>query len=425
MNQLPLIHHFEPEAPLLYGPDGAPVSQATFVAQAVKLAKDWPDAPSVINLCEDRYEFLLALVASTLRGAISLLPPSRGAEHLTSIRRLHPEAQTIGKLTPPEVAPWRQEPPNLPADLPLFKAFTSGSTGTPKANVKTWGGLAQTIMGSSRALGLSGQRVNLLATVPTQHMYGLETVGLMPLLGLATGSIQRPFYPADIADALASLPAPRVLVTTPVHLRSLASSSVAMPRLAAVISATAPLEQALAARAEAVLNAPVREIYGCSETASIATRRTVEGPTWSLYDGVEIRFSGDAGTVYSPALAQPFVLPDRLEPAGGNQFRLLGRRGDLINVAGKRCSLTELTRTLLSIPGVEDGVVFLPSDDAKRPAALVVAPRLSDGELRKALLGRVDAVFLPRPLRRVARLPRNEVGKLPRTSLVASLETAP
>lgn len=422
MNRLPLIYRFDPEAPLLYRDDGAPVTQAVFVAQAVALSRQWTSAKAIINLCENRYHFLLALVAASLRDTVSLLPPSRGAEHLAAIRNAYPDALTVGELTPPDVTPWQGEPPRLPAELPLMKVFTSGSTGAPKPNVKTWGGLAQTITGSSRALGLSGARASLLATVPTQHMYGLETVGLMPLLGNAAGSIQRPFYPADIAQALTLLPAPRVLVTTPVHLRALAGARIAMPELSGIISATAPLDHELALAAESALGAPVREIYGCSETASIAARRTADGPDWTLYDGVEIRFEGDSGTVYSPALARPFMLPDRIQPVGDNRFRLLGRRGDLVNVAGKRCSLSELTRTLLSIPGVEDGVVFLPTEDARRPAALVVAPRLSDGALRRELLNRIDAVFLPRPLRRIPRLPRNEVGKLPHARLLASLE---
>ena len=41
-------------------------------------------------------------------------------------------------------------------------------------------------------------------------------------------------------------------------------------------------------------------------------------------------------------------------------------------------------------------------------------------DLREA----VDAAFLPRPLRKVARLPRNETGKLPRSALLELLRGA-
>jgi hypothetical protein len=49
------------------------------------------------------------------------------------------------------------------------------------------------------------------------------------LLALISGNAfvaERPFYPADIATTLSSVPQPRALVTTPVHLRTLLASAV-------------------------------------------------------------------------------------------------------------------------------------------------------------------------------------------------------
>ena len=56
-----------------------------------------------------------------------------------------------------------------------------------------------------------------------------------------------------------------------------------------------------------------------------------------------------------------------------------------------------------------------------RIAAVVVAPQLDDQTLLAALRALVDPVFLPRPLLRVAALPRNETGKLTRAALLALL----
>jgi acyl-coenzyme A synthetase/AMP-(fatty) acid ligase len=50
-------------------------------------------------------------------------------------------------------------------------------------------------------------------------------------------------------------------------------------------------------------------------------------------------------------------------------------------------------------------------------AACVVAPSLDAARLLTALRERIDAVFLPRPLLFVRRLPRNSTGKLPLSSL--------
>ena len=56
-----------------------------------------------------------------------------------------------------------------------------------------------------------------------------------------------------------------------------------------------------------------------------------------------------------------------------------------------------------------------------RIVALVVAPSLGEADILAALRRAIDPVFLPRPLRRVDALPRNETGKLPRAALDALL----
>jgi len=102
-----------------------------------------------------------------------------------------------------------------------------------------------------------------------------------------------------------------------------------------------------------------------------------------------------------------------------------GRSSDMIEVAGKRASVTDLTKRLLAIPGVQEAAVFQPDDDAagtiRRVAALVVAPNLMAREVLDQLASGVDSAFLPRPLLIVDQLPRNELGKLPRENLLKVL----
>jgi acyl-coenzyme A synthetase/AMP-(fatty) acid ligase len=113
---------------------------------------------------------------------------------------------------------------------------------------------------------------------------------------------------------------------------------------------------------------------------------------------------------------------------------LRGRNVDMIEIAGKRASLSDLTRRLLDIPGVRDAVVFQPSDAeaeaqgvgrVHRVAAAVVAPDLSASDILGAMARSVDPAFLPRPLLLVPELPRNEVGKTGRAQLLALLRQAP
>src|SRR5690606_17799879 len=102
---------------------------------------------------------------------------------------------------------------------------------------------------------------HVVATVPPQHMYGMEMSVLLPLVGGVAVHEARPFFPVDIAAALAAAPLPPLLVTTPVHLRALVESGVALPTLAGIVVSTAPLPHALARAAEAACGCEVRELF--------------------------------------------------------------------------------------------------------------------------------------------------------------------
>jgi acyl-coenzyme A synthetase/AMP-(fatty) acid ligase len=129
--------------------------------------------------------------------------------------------------------------------------------------------------------------------------------------------------------------------------------------------------------------------------------------------------------VHAAHFAASTLLQDIVELLPEDRFRLCGRNGDLLEIAGKRASLAELNQRLLAIDGVRDGVVFQLDPDERglqRLAALVVAPTLDAARIRDALRAAVDPVFLPRPLLRVDALPRNGAGKLPRAVLLSCVK---
>src|SRR5262249_41812259 len=84
------------------------------------------------------------------------------------------------------------------------------------------------------------------------------------------------------------------------------------------------------------------------------------------------------------------------------------------------------TQQLLAIDGVRDGVFLMPDQDeatvTPRLEAIALAPGLTAAAILARLRKRIDAAFLPRPLHVVDRLPRNEVGKLPRAELLRLIE---
>jgi len=88
-------------------------------------------------------------------------------------------------------------------------------------------------------------------------------------------------------------------------------------------------------------------------------------------------------------------------------------------VAGKRASLSEINTLLQTISGVKDGV-FLPCTNSERLVVFVVS-NLSKTQILSELRQGLDPVFLPRTLVYLPRIPRNELGKLVYSDLVAKL----
>jgi acyl-coenzyme A synthetase/AMP-(fatty) acid ligase len=439
---------FAPASPLAVGDpgrvlvfDGADeVTLARFLAQVRGLAALLPAGRHAINLCENRYRFLLAFCAVAVRGQVTLLPPSRAPGVIADELRRHADSYCLGDAVLAEAPPhyWRL-PPVLPEvagaelrvddDALVAIGFTSGSTGEPRPNPKTWRSFRTSTaqnLAALRDLWPAATPPQVVATVPPQHMYGMELSVLLPLLGGVGVHADKPFFPADIAAALQAARAPRLLVTTPVHLRALVASGIALPPLAGIVSATAPLDRPLAMAAEARFDCEVREVFGSTETCVIARRRTAREDAWTPLPGVQVQPQPDGSLVHALHLATPVALADLVEVDGDGRFVLRGRQADLLEIAGKRASLGDLTRQLQAVPGVLDGVVFqLDPNEAggvRRIAALAVAPGIDETEILRALRRGIDPVFLPRPLKRVAALPRNETGKLPHAALVQLLQ---
>ena len=415
--------------------DGEAVSAGIFLADVCALAARLPPLRHAVNLCEDRYRFSVAFCAAAVAGQTNLLPGTRTPQAIAEALAAYPDSYVIAEralddlnarhFVLPRVLDNGRAAlmPALPPERVVAIAFTSGSTGVPKANPKTWGAVCASSAFNADAI-CAGAAPNIVATVPPQHMYGLELSVLLPLRSRAAIHSDHPFFPADIARALAQIPAPRLLVTTPHHLRALLRSAAVLPALDAIVTATAPLPAELARTAETRYAARVIEVFGSTETCVIAQRRTALDEPWSLYPGVTLYPQPDGTLVDAPYFSVPTLLHDIVELLPPGRFRLCGRNGDLLEIAGKRASLADLTRRLLAIPGVEDGVIFqLEADDhgVRRLAALAVAPETTAARILDALRAAVDPVFLPRPLRLVTSLPRNSAGKLPRAALLEAI----
>jgi acyl-coenzyme A synthetase/AMP-(fatty) acid ligase len=433
MKQLPLMSRGLDE--IIARHRGQTITAACFIHQARSLALSLGGYDRVINLCHDRHLFSLSFAASILAGCTTLLPANRLTETVDRLMQTHPGSliisdRDIDGLAYPCLDPTASlavqglatRTPLVDENLLAAVVFTSGSTGPSTSIPKYWKTLHASSTINAAEYGPRGPLTWAVATVPPQHMWGLETSVLLPWFGPVAVTEGQPFFAADIITAIEQLPAPRALISTPVHLRNLAESGLAMVPIDLVYSATAPLSSALAERMEATTGGRVIEVFGCSEAGCLARRDAARDEPWTLFRDFTLERVAEQFQVRADHLPGPVALLDLLHVAPDGRFRLIGRHSDLVNIAGKRASLADLTEALLAIDGVIDGVIFQPADNEHGPvsrlAALVVAPDMSAHEVRQALARQIDPAFMPRPLRLVPALPRAESGKLPRQSLV-------
>ena len=124
--------------------DGKAVSAGVFLAHVRRVASLLPDAESAVNLCEDRYAFLVAFAALLVRGQTNLLPPSRAPHAVDEAMAGHPGSYAIGELDlapapagyvrmPPltdDVVP-EQSVPTIASDAIAAIGYPRGLTGPP------------------------------------------------------------------------------------------------------------------------------------------------------------------------------------------------------------------------------------------------------------------------------------------------------
>lgn len=421
----------------------ATVSKAAFLNHVLRLSAILPSSRYVINLCDNRYVFLVTVCAAIVNRQTCLLPANKNTATQRDLAERYPSGCVVHdgvvdidpSLDSLDAASqdWSlcdtvQAMPSVPLEHLSIISFTSGSTGDSKPNLKSW----RTLQESSRInarymLPNDEQTFYQLATVPGQHMWGLETSVLLPLFANACLVDSRPLFPHDVRQALFSLPSPRTLITTPVHLRSLvaslATASVDAVKIDLTLCATAPLDQQLAIDVEAGFGCELREVYGCSEVGSMSVRRTAKTLNWTRFSGIDFTAMEDGRTrVKTDYLPASVVLEDKLRSIDADTFELIGRASDQIKIAGKRGSLADINLVVNRYEGVLDGVVFFPPQARQVPrlvALVVLKPGYIKAQLMAFLRAHLDAAFVPRPTYVVDSLPREANGKLPNASVMA------
>ncbi|WP_428356322.1 AMP-binding protein [Methyloprofundus sp.] len=404
------------------------ISRADLLAHAVALSEKLPEKNYAINLCQDRYLFIVSYLAVCIRKQISLLPSNQAPKTLHELQATYPDSYRLGDdksisdfLITYDLLEKSSNPfPLIDINRPLSISFTSGSTGKPKAITKTWREFQASAELALQRFKLKNKQITLVSTVPMQHMYGLETSLFWLLFSQMTLHNSRPFYPQDICSTLNNISTDKILISTPRHLKICSETSSHWNTIKFVLSSTAPMEKNLATHVEQSLRTPVFELFGSTETLSFASRRPAKSSLWQPYDTIHLSQKNKQFILQGGHIIKPQILDDNFSIDNQGFFTLLGRATDLIKIAGKRASLSDLNHQLTSINGVKDGI-FFPGNN-ERLSVLVVS-QLPKHAIIKQLRQSIDEVFIPRAIYSVSALPRNDMGKINKTELEQLIRT--
>ena len=132
MHGLPLVRH-DPAA-VFACRDGVRVTACEFLADATRVAAALPERRHVVNLCSDRYRFVVGFAAALLRRHTTLMPPNQTPDFLARLERAYPDLYrlTDALLDAPATAQACGALPEIPVDHVAAILFTSGSEGAPK-----------------------------------------------------------------------------------------------------------------------------------------------------------------------------------------------------------------------------------------------------------------------------------------------------
>ena len=306
---------------------------------------------------------------------------------------------------------------------------TSGSTGASKPIMRT----EESLMRDAKALvdafhELWSDRPAVVATIRPEHMYGaLWRVRAPQIAGCVVDDSV--VLSVEELCAACSRHGGRVLfVTTPSFLeKALTHPDFAGLKgcFAAIVTSGSLLRSETSLAVAEVTGVCPLEIFGSTETGTVAYRRRVDGEEWTVFPGIAASLSQDGRIVVdSPfAMERPYVMSDAVRFTDDGRFLLLGRTDRRVKILEKYVSLGEVesaieahhfvSRVRLETYGESVqrlGALVVLSEDGRATLAVSSYADLS-ARLRRDLLPSIGELGFPRRIRFVRELPVNEQGK--------------
>jgi len=386
--------------------------------------------------CKGRYAFTLVLLAAWQLERRVVLPPNQLPDTLKNLIQQHhirtslhdTDVANICLAAPPTTN-------SIALNLSFAKAqealiiYTSGSSGQPTAVHKNIGNLF-TEADVLRDTFHFEEKLPLLASVPAHHLYGLTFSIILPWVLQVPLLDTCPLHASEVVSSIQEIHA-QTLITVPVHLKALLEENIEQPPHRVIVSA-GRLDEALAKQWLQHYGVGIIEVYGSSETGILAHRQQLNDPHWHAFDQVHI-VEQDARLKASSPFIHPsegayFQSKDHIS-LEANGFILHGRDDGIVKIAGKRISLLTVEDAILSCHGVKDvAVIAVPVQGHIRDIALWAAIAVDANAIehvqaiRKHLQTRLDGAEMPRRIRLLGTLPREDHGKLQRDKLLEVFE---
>lgn len=342
-------------------------------------------------------------------------------------------------------------------EQPVLIQYTVGTTGTPKGAVLSHRNLIANVLQLKHRLPdtlRAGEEI-AIAPLPLYHIYGfLLNCLVMPVLGAQVVLITNP---RDIHGLVNELGKWDFTVFSGINTlfvslcRNSLFNQLDMTRLKLTLSGGMALTRSVSDEWESVTGCQIIQGYGLTEASPVVA---IEEPHNSRYGSVgkplpltEVRIvgeqgedlcSGETGELYvrgpqvmSGYLTDESPIPDsegwlatgdiaRLLDDG--TLRIVDRKKDIINISGFPVYPNELENTITSHPDVvECAVVGLPDEACGEVIKLFVVTsnrRLSVKQVREYCRERLTSYKVPRLVEFRTHLPKSNVGKVLRRSLL-------
>lgn len=335
--------------------------------------------------------------------------------------------------------------------------FTSGTTGRPKGAVRSLSSNTSpsAFTGFLRQIPMRASDVHM-AVCPLYHATGSGFATIAAVLGNTIVVVER-FTPEEFCRNVAEHKVTTTAVV-PTMLHRLiewgSAKDYDLSSLRVVVCTGAPLREQVREAVRDILGNVVYDLYGSTEMGwvTIATPddqlrkpgtvgRPVEGVRLRILDGDGNQVPpGEQGEVWasSALLMQGYLDDPELERErvrdgfvsvrdvgyldGDGYLHLVDRADDMIISGGVNVYPAETEVALSAHPDVVESAVFgVPDPEwGQRIVAAVVARKpLDAGELIKWTKERADAPAVPKEIRFVESLPRNDVGKVDKKRLMS------